>query len=123
MTTFKKIKYFIKPFSSYPTRTASLHIMNQSSSTVSAATGTIPTVGTLQTPIHIVKHSDASTQTDTPTSKFSRTFSVMGSRRKTMDEDVQTLIESCRRYQVSSFLWLCFVPFFFLLIAFEMMHF
>uniref|UniRef100_A0AC35FN88 G-protein coupled receptors family 3 profile domain-containing protein n=1 Tax=Panagrolaimus sp. PS1159 TaxID=55785 RepID=A0AC35FN88_9BILA len=73
-----------------PTRTASLHIVNQST-----------------TPLPPTSHGrhDASTQTDTA-AKFLRTFSVMGgggghhpSRRKTMDDDVKQLIDSCIRYQ------------------------
>uniref|UniRef100_A0AC34RD06 G-protein coupled receptors family 3 profile domain-containing protein n=1 Tax=Panagrolaimus sp. JU765 TaxID=591449 RepID=A0AC34RD06_9BILA len=64
-----------------PTRTASLHIVNQ----VTASN-------------HAGKH-DAQTQTADP-GRFTRTFSVMGpARRKNLDEDVMQLIDSCRRYQ------------------------
>lgn len=89
--------------------------MNQSSSSTATATGTISAVGPIQAPLHIVKHADVSTQTDTPTSKFSRAFSVMGQgpRRKTVDEDVSALIDSCRRYQASAFVAFRFLYHFF----------
>ncbi|KAI6203700.1 G-PROTEIN-RECEP-F3-4 domain-containing protein [Aphelenchoides besseyi] len=88
----------------YPTRTASLHIMNQSSSNASAATATISAAAL---PIsHSSRLVDATTQTESATSvsRFTRAFSVMGAhaggqRRKTMEEDVLNLIDSCRRYQ------------------------
>ncbi|VDK43446.1 unnamed protein product [Anisakis simplex] len=64
--------------SSYPTRTASVHISQSASQ-------------------------DASTQTESLnlSSKFSRTFSVLGTKRgnRAMDEEVLQLIDSCRRYQ------------------------
>lgn len=62
--------------------------------------------GVTRTPsVHVVSHSnasDASTQTDS-SSRFARTLSIVGRkqapRMEKMDEDVQQLFESCRRYQ------------------------
>uniref|UniRef100_A0A915AL67 G-protein coupled receptors family 3 profile domain-containing protein n=1 Tax=Parascaris univalens TaxID=6257 RepID=A0A915AL67_PARUN len=63
---------------SYPMRTASVHISQSPSQ-------------------------DASTQTDSvnSSSKFARTFSVLGGKRgsKHIDDEVMQLIDSCRRYQ------------------------
>lgn len=74
------IQSFSKSFS-YPTRTASVHISQSPSQ-------------------------DASTQTDSAnsSSKFARTFSVLGGKRgsKHIDDEVMQLIDSCRRYQVGS---------------------
>ncbi|CAD5206117.1 unnamed protein product [Bursaphelenchus okinawaensis] len=77
--------------SRYPTRTASLHIMNQSPS--GSMTNTTPA---LPTQLKVV---ESGTQTEPNSTKFMRTFSVMQSKRsKALDEDVLNLIESCKRY-------------------------
>ncbi|CAJ0571112.1 unnamed protein product, partial [Mesorhabditis spiculigera] len=54
--------------------------------------------------VHVVSHpsghTDAQTQTDPPASKFSRTFSIAGKPgKKVVDDDVQLLVDACRRYQ------------------------
>ncbi|CAI5439226.1 unnamed protein product [Caenorhabditis angaria] len=42
--------------------------------------------------------SDASTQTE-QSSKFARSFSIVGRKKQGLDDDVQQLVEACRRYQ------------------------
>ncbi|CAB3408217.1 unnamed protein product [Caenorhabditis bovis] len=41
---------------------------------------------------------DACTQTET-TNKFTRSFSIVGRKKPGLDDDVQQLVEACRRYQ------------------------
>lgn len=60
---------------------------------------------------HLLQRRDVGIQTETQSqsSRFMRTFSVMESnhgtpsRRKGLDDDVKQLFDSCRRYQVKNF--------------------
>uniref|UniRef100_A0A7E4WCF0 G_PROTEIN_RECEP_F3_4 domain-containing protein n=1 Tax=Panagrellus redivivus TaxID=6233 RepID=A0A7E4WCF0_PANRE len=81
--------------SSGPTRTASLHVVNQTTGAGAAAVAAAAGASHRH-------HHDAATQTEGTPSRFARTFSMRGgptSRRKTLDDDVMLLIDSCRRYQ------------------------
>ncbi|CAO4361706.1 unnamed protein product [Caenorhabditis nigoni] len=80
--------------------TARTSVQSGSASKSSSMGGGVTRTASVHVPVSrgSTHSTDASTQTEAA-SKFSRSFSIVGRKKQGLDDDVQQLVDACRRYQ------------------------
>uniref|UniRef100_A0A8R1DJ07 G_PROTEIN_RECEP_F3_4 domain-containing protein n=1 Tax=Caenorhabditis japonica TaxID=281687 RepID=A0A8R1DJ07_CAEJA len=80
--------------------TARTSVQSGSASKSSSMGGGVTRTASVHVPVSrgSTHSTDVSTQTEA-TSKFARSFSIVGRKKQGLDDDVQQLVDACRRYQ------------------------